>query len=121
MLNGIDVSHYQGEIDWEKVKPQIDFAILRIGFGDDIKSQEDKQFERNYAECVRLGIPFAVYFFSYAVNKVKVAKEIAHIKRLLNGKKINAPVYIDIDNKPVKFANEFHLTTFFLYVIIIIV
>lgn len=98
MLNGIDVSHYQGEIDWEKVKPQIDFAILRMGLGDDIKSQDDKQFERNYSECVRLGIPFAVYFFSYAVNKAKVAKEIAHIKRLLNDKKINAPVYIDIEN-----------------------
>ena len=98
MLKGIDVSHYQGSINWERVKPQIDFAILRMGLGDDIPSQDDKQFERNYAECVRLGIPFAVYFFSYAVNKAKVAKEIAHIKRLLNGKKINAPVYIDIEN-----------------------
>ena len=98
MLKGIDVSHYQGEINWEKVKPQIDFAILRMGLGDDIPSQDDKQFERNYAECVRLGIPFAVYFFSYAVNKAKVAKEIAHIKRLLNGKKINTPVYIDVEN-----------------------
>ncbi len=98
MLKGIDVSHYQGEINWEKVKLQIDFAILRIGLGDDIKSQDDKCFERNYAECTRLSIPFAVYFFSYAVNKAKVAKEIAHIKRLLNGKKINAPVYIDVEN-----------------------
>lgn len=98
MLKGIDVSHYQGNIDWAKVKPQIDFAIIRCGLGDDIKSQDDKQFERNYAECVRLGIPFAVYFFSYAVNKAKVQSEIAHIKRLLNGKKINAPVYIDVEN-----------------------
>ena len=98
MLKGIDVSHYQGNIDWDKVKPQIDFAILRMGLGDDIPSQDDKQFERNYAECVRLGVPFAVYFFSYAVNKAKVAKEIAHIKRLLKGKTLNAPVYIDIEN-----------------------
>lgn len=98
MLKGIDVSVYQGDIDWERVKPQIDFAMLRMGLGDDIPSQDDKQFERNYAECVRLGIPFAVYFFSYAVNKVKVQSEIAHIKRLLNGKKINAPVYIDVEN-----------------------
>ena len=95
---GIDVSHYQGNVNWEKVKPQIDFAILRMGLGDDIPSQDDKQFERNYAECVKLGIPFAVYFFSYAVNKAKVQTEIAHIKRLLNGKKINAPVYIDVEN-----------------------
>ena len=98
MLKGIDVSHYQGEINWEKVKPQIDFAILRCGLGDDIKSQDDKYFERNYAECTRLGIPFAVYFFSYAVNKAKVTTEIAHIKRLLGGKKITAPVYIDVEN-----------------------
>lgn len=98
MLKGIDVSHYQGSINWERVKPQIDFAILRIGLGDDIKSQDDRYFERNYAECTRLGIPFAVYFFSYAVNKAKVTTEIAHIKRLLGGKKITAPVYIDIEN-----------------------
>ena len=98
MLKGIDVSVYQGQINWEKVKPHIDFAIIRCGLGDDIQSQDDKQFERNYSECVRLGIPFAVYFFSYAVNKDKVSKEIAHIKRLLNGKKITAPVYIDVEN-----------------------
>lgn len=98
MLKGIDVSVYQGDIDWDKVKPQIDFAILRMGLGDDIPSQDDAKFERNYAECVRLGVPFAVYFFSYAVNKAKVQSEIAHIKRLLEGKTINAPVYIDVEN-----------------------
>lgn len=98
MFKGIDVSVYQGDIDWDRVKPHIDFAILRIGLGDDIPSQDDAKFERNYAECVRLGIPFAVYFFSYAVNKAKVQSEIAHIKRLLEGKTINAPVYIDVEN-----------------------
>lgn len=98
MLKGIDVSVYQGDIDWNRVKPLIDFAILRMGLGDDIPSQDDAKFERNYAECVRLGIPFAVYFFSYAVNKAKVQSEIAHIKRLLEGKTINAPVYIDVEN-----------------------
>lgn len=98
MFKGIDVSVYQGDIDWDRVKPHIDFAILRIGLGDDIPSQDDAKFERNYAECVRLGIPFAVYFFSYAVNKAKVQSEIAHIKRLLGGKTINAPVYIDVEN-----------------------
>lgn len=98
MFKGIDVSVYQGDIDWDRVKPHIDFAILRIGLGDDIPSQDDAKFERNYAECVRLGIPFAVYFLSYAVNKAKVQSEIAHIKRLLEGKTINAPVYIDVEN-----------------------
>jgi len=97
-FKGIDVSKYQGKIDWEQVKPNIDFAILRCGLGDDIKSQDDAEFERNYTECKRLSIPVTVYFFSYAINKDKVATEIAHIKRLLEGKTIDGPVYIDVEN-----------------------
>lgn len=97
-FKGIDVSKYQGKIDWEQVKPNIDFAILRCGLGDDIKSQDDAEFERNYTECKRLGIPVTVYFFSYAINKDKVTTEIAHIKRLLEGKTIDGPVYIDVEN-----------------------
>lgn len=97
-FKGIDVSTYQGDIDWEKVKPNINFAILRCGLGDDIKSQDDNKFERNYAECKRLGIPVTAYFFSYAINKEKVKSEIAHIKRLLSGKTLDGPVYIDVEN-----------------------
>ncbi|MBQ2286131.1 MAG: glycoside hydrolase family 25 protein, partial [Clostridia bacterium] len=95
---GIDVSHYQGEIDWERVKPQIDFAILRCGLGDDMKSQDDKQFERNYNECMRLNIPVKIYFFTYAVSKDNIDSEIAHIQRLLAGKTVTSPVYIDVEN-----------------------
>lgn len=95
---GIDVSTYQGNIDWNKVKSNIDFAILRCGLGDDIKSQDDNKFEYNYAECKRLGIPVTVYFFTYAINKNKIKSEIAHIKRLLSGKTIDGPVYIDVEN-----------------------
>lgn len=98
MKKGIDVSKYQGNIDWDRVKPQIDFAILRCGLGDDISSQDDSCFERNWTECERLGIPHTAYFFSYAVSKNKVACEVSHIKRLLNGKKVTAPIYIDIEN-----------------------
>ena len=98
MKIGIDVSTYQGNIDWSKVKDNVGFAILRCGLGDDIRSQDDNCFERNYTECMRLGIPFAVYFFTYAQTKDKVDNEIAHIKRLLSGKTIKAPVYIDVEN-----------------------
>lgn len=98
-FKGIDVSVYQGEVNWDKVKASgVQFVILRCGLGDDIASQDDKQFERNYSECKRVGMPVTVYFFSYAVNKAKVASEVAHIKRLLNGKTIDGPVYIDVEN-----------------------
>lgn len=97
-FKGIDVSKYQGDINWEQVKPDINFAILRCGLGNDIKSQDDAKFERNYTECKRLGIPVTVYFFTYALDKASVANEIAHLKRLLNGKTIDGPVYIDVEN-----------------------
>lgn len=61
---GIDVSKWQGVIDWDKVKADgVEFAMLRAGYG---QSGVDEQFERNAQECTRLGIPFGVYWFSYA-------------------------------------------------------
>ncbi len=55
-MKGIDVSSWQGIINWEKVKQQIDFAILRIGYGM-YEFQKDGYFEKNFSECERLGIP----------------------------------------------------------------
>lgn len=61
---GIDVSGHQGVINWEAVKPNIDFAIIRIGYGNCY----DSQYKRNLDECERLGIPYGVYWFSYALD-----------------------------------------------------
>ena len=58
-IKGIDVSEFQGKIDWEKVKATgIKYAILRCGYGMDTTSQDDSYFERNIEECERLGIPY---------------------------------------------------------------
>ena len=63
----IDVSYHNGVINWERVKASgCAGAILRCGYGDDIASQDDKQWIRNLAECERLGIPVGVYLYSYA-------------------------------------------------------
>lgn len=58
MLKGIDVSNANGRVNWDKLKGNIDFAILRCGYGSDIASQDDEQWARNVAECNRLGIPW---------------------------------------------------------------
>ena len=64
---GIDVSHHQGQIDWEKVKADgIDFAIIRCGYGEDKTEYDDRWWEYNTSECERLGIPYGVYLYSYA-------------------------------------------------------
>lgn len=96
-LKVIDVSVHQGTINWEKVKPQIDGAILRVGFGNDLANQDDKQFKRNADECTRLGIPFGVYIYSYAKSVESVKSEAAHVLRLVKGYKLSFPVYLDLE------------------------
>lgn len=93
----IDVSAYQGDIDWEKVKPHIDGAILRCGYGMDSAKQDDAKFKRNADECTRLGIPFGVYLYSYANNNEKAKSEAAHVLRLIKGYKLSYPVYLDLE------------------------
>lgn len=93
----IDVSEHQGKIDWEKVKPQIDGAILRCGYGMDIERQDDTYFRRNADECTRLGIPFGVYLYSYADSVEKARSEAAHVLRLIEGYKLSYPVYLDLE------------------------
>lgn len=93
----IDVSEHQKYIDWEKVKPKIDGAIIRCGYGDDDVSQDDKQWTRNVSECERLGIPYGVYLYSYADTMEHAKSEVAHVKRLLKSHKPQYPVYFDTE------------------------
>lgn len=80
-----DVSEHQGKINWEKLVGKIPGVIIRIGYGDDLKSQDDVYALYNMRECRRLGIPFAVYIYSYATNPSQVRSEIAHTKRVCKG------------------------------------
>lgn len=100
-MNGIDVSTHNGFIDWGKVKAdkQVDFAILRCGFGQEHPRQIDKQYERNYSECTRLGIPVGVYHYSYALSPEGAEKEAEFCLKLLKGKKLQMPVWYDIEEK----------------------
>lgn len=93
----IDVSKWQGKIDWDKVKHNIDGAILRCGYGGDIMAQDDKYFKRNADECTRLGIPFGVYIYSYAKTNADAQSEAAHVLRLIKGYKLSYPVYLDLE------------------------
>ncbi len=95
---GIDVSHHQGEVNWEAVKAAgIDFAVIRCGYGDDLVSQDDRQWHRNVSECERLGIPYGVYLYSYATDTNMAASEAAHTLRLLEGHNPDLPVFYDME------------------------
>lgn len=100
-MNGIDVSTHNGYIDWGKVKAsgQVDFAILRCGFGREHPRQIDSRFERNYTECARLGVPVGAYHYSYALSPEDAEREAEFCLKLLKGKKFSYPIWYDIEEK----------------------
>ena len=98
-VKGIDVSEFQGKIDWNKVKSDgIKYAILRCGFGMNITSQDDSYFKYNIEQCEKLGIPFGVYLFSYANRVEKARSEAQHTLRLIKGHKLSLGVWYDIED-----------------------
>lgn len=99
MKNGIDVSSYQGKINWDKVKEYIDFTIIRCGWGNNLESQDDVEFNRNSDECERLSIPYGVYLFSYATNLEMAKSEAEHTLRLIKDKKLEYPVFLDVEER----------------------
>ena len=104
---GIDVSVFQGNIDWQKVKNSgIDFAIIRCGYGSDFTEQDDSKWQRNVSECERLGIPYGVYLYSYANTTAKARSEAQHVLRLLKGHTPTYPVYYDLEDKTVADAGK---------------
>lgn len=111
MFKGIDVSVHQGKIDWNKLKRIIDFAILRCGFGNDIAKQDDVQFATNITKCKDLGIPYAVYLYSYATTEAMIDSEIAHALRLIGDNKPFC-VYIDMEDSSTVSLGKSRLTAF---------
>ena len=99
-IKGIDVSSWQGSIDWQAVKDAgIGFAILRCGYGNDDVKQDDALFKRNADECTRLGIPFGVYLYSYVTSVKAAESEANHVLRLIQGYDLSYPVYYDLEDE----------------------
>lgn len=95
---GIDVSTWNGKIDWNAVKRSgVKFALLRLGYGSNITSQDDNTFEYNYTHARAAGIPVGAYLYSYAANAAMAKSEAQHCIRVLKGKKLQLPVYIDFE------------------------
>ena len=97
---GIDVSKYQGKIDWKKVKNDgIEYAIIRIGYGDDLKEQDDPTAVYNMQECERFGIPYGVYIYSYALTESQVDSEVAHVMRMIKGFNPKLGIFFDVEDE----------------------
>lgn len=96
---GVDVSNYQGSIDWQTLKAQgIEFAYLRLGlrgYGEQGTLYTDRSFARYYEGAKAAGIDVGVYFFSQAVTVREAADEALFALELLDGRALDLPVYYD--------------------------
>lgn len=95
----VDISEHNDIINFEGLKNAVDYVIIRCGYGQDMASQDDKQWIRNVTECERLGIPYGVYLYSYAKTTARIEGEIKHCLRLLRGHSPSLPVFFDSEEK----------------------
>ena len=122
---GIDVSSYQGDIDWEKVaNTNIDFVVIKLGIGDNWLSQDDKKFVTNVQNCEKYNIPYAVYLYSYAKNVTgstrlnadseSATSEAEHVLRVLREvsykPNLKTSVYIDMEEPKLTYLGKERLT-----------
>lgn len=96
----LDISTWQGYVDFNKVKSAgYNYVILRAGFGREY-SQKDNTFERNYANAKVAGIKVGVYWFSYSTSPSDAYREANACLYCLNGKRLDMPVYYDLEYQP---------------------
>ncbi len=105
-LKGMDVSKFQGTIDWSKVSG-IDFVLVRAGYGNDI-SQKGPMFDANVKAALSRGLAVGAYWFSYAVSAADAAKEATVFNQVLTpykGKLI-FPVAFDYEYDSIAYAQK---------------
>ncbi len=96
--SGVDVSYWQGTIDWEKMAENADFVILRCSHGNGYDSNWD-----TYADaCEKYGIPYGVYHYSLATTKAEIKAEVKMIKTQLKGHTPDLPIYLDMEDATIK-------------------
>ena len=95
-IRGIDVSAWQGKIDWETVAAyEMDFVLLRITEAGNVI---DSCFERNFSECRKHNIPVGVYKYSYAMTIAEIQNEARKVVSVLDGRKLQFPVWLDLEH-----------------------
>lgn len=97
---GIDVSSHNGEIDWQTVSENTEFAIIRAGYrgyGNEGTITEDKNFKENIENANAAGLPVGVYFYTQAVNEKEAEEEAEFVIKLLHKMQTALPVFIDFE------------------------
>lgn len=101
MIKGIDLSTYQRNVDYKKLKEDgIEFAILRIGYGKDA-GQRDEMFDEHYAGCRAVGIKVGAYHYSYCTTEKNAILEAENCLKYLDGIELDLPVFYDLEDKAI--------------------
>jgi hypothetical protein len=101
---GIDISTWQGDYPLARAKSEgVEFVIARAGYRSTKYHtlNTDDQWEANYAKAKECGLPVGSYFYSVAMNEAEAVEEADYFARLLNGKKLDLPVYMDVEESQV--------------------
>lgn len=96
-----DISSYQGNVDFKKLKSKVDGAIIRLGFtgyGAN-KPTLDSRFEDYYKGLKEVGCPVGIYYFTLAQSEEMAIEEANFVLRHIKGKEINLPIYIDVESQ----------------------
>ena len=97
-----DLSVHNGRIDWDALAASgVDFIMLRAGYG---KNNTDERFYDNARACVRLGIPFGIYWFSYGYTEEMAEKEAEYAIAAVSKYKLRCPVSFDLEYDTVRYA-----------------
>ena len=96
-MRGIDTSQHNGKIT-KAILNKVDFVIIRAGFGSDIKSQDDPEFENTVKLCEKYNKPWGAYLYSYAITVEDAISEAKHMQRLLKGKKPDMGIWFDMED-----------------------
>ena len=97
---GIDVSKWNGGIDWDKVQNAgVEFAIIRAGYRGSVTGSlvEDPYFAANMKGAAASGVPVGVYFFTQAVNEVEAVEEASAVLQLVREYQLEYPIFIDTE------------------------
>ena len=110
MIKGIDISIYQQNIDFEKIKESgIEFVIIRAGFGK-VATQKDKSFENHYANAKKVGLKIGCYHFTYAKTVQEAEQEAEVFLEWIKDKTFEYPIYFDIEDISLQNLNKKLLT-----------
>ena len=108
-IKGIDVSSYQGNIDWATVADYgMGFAILRI---TEKNNKVDSKFEQNYKGCIKYNIPVGVYKYSYALSVAEIQAEAQGVVDVLDGRELQFPVWLDLEDAKQRSLSDSTLMT----------